>query len=138
MPDNNQMLNISNSKYVRDYAMARKAYESRKSKYPGIESSKYHTLPKKHLKNDGFGGVLSFFVKGSEEQAAKVFDNLLIISHLANVGDAKTLIVHPFSNTHSQLSDNEKITSGVFPNLLRLSLGIEHIDDIKPDLRRSL
>lgn len=109
-----------------------------KVNYPGLESSKYHTLAKKYLKNGGFGGVLSFFVKGDEEQAAKLIDNLSLISHLANVGDAKTLIVHPSTTTHSQLSDEAKLAAGVFPNLLRLSLGIEYIEDIKADLEEAL
>jgi len=108
-----------------------------KVNYPGLKSSKYHSLAKKYLKNDGFGGVLSFFVKGKEKQAATLIDNLSLISHLANVGDAKTLIVHPSSTTHSQLADDEKLAAGVFPNLLRLSLGIEHIDDIKADLEEA-
>lgn len=109
-----------------------------KVNYPGLESNKYHSLAKKYLKHGQFGGVLSFFVKGNEEQAAKLLDNLTLISHLANVGDAKTLIVHPSSTTHSQLADDAKIGAGVFPNLLRLSLGIEHIDDIKADLDDAL
>ena len=109
-----------------------------KVNYPGLESSKYHTLAKKYLKNDGFGGVLSFFVKGNEEQASKLIDNLSLISHLANVGDAKTLIVHPSSTTHSQLSNEAKLAAGVHPNLLRLSLGIEYIEDIKADLEEAL
>lgn len=109
-----------------------------KVNYPGLESSKYHTLAKKYLKNSGFGGVLSFFVKGDEGQAAKLIDNLSLISHLANVGDAKTLIVHPSTTTHSQLSDEAKLAAGVFPNLLRLSLGIEYIEDIKADLEQAL
>lgn len=108
-----------------------------KVNYPGLKSSKYNNLAKKYLKNGGFGGVLSFFIKGSEEQAAKLIDNLSLISHLANVGDAKTLIVHPSTTTHSQLSDEAKLAAGVHPNLLRLSLGIEHIDDIKADLEEA-
>ena len=109
-----------------------------KVNYPGLESSKYHTLAKKYLKNNGFGGVLSFFVKGNEEQAATLIDNLSLISHLANVGDAKTLVVHPYSTTHSQLAEDEKLASGVYANLVRLSLGIEHIEDIKADLEEAL
>lgn len=109
-----------------------------KVNYPGLESSKYNTLAKKYLKNNSFGGVLSFFVKGNDEQAAKLIDNLSLISNIANVGDAKTLIVHPTSTTHSQLSEDERIAAGVFPNLLRLSLGIEYIEDIKADLDRAL
>lgn len=106
--------------------------------YPGLESNKYHSLAKKYLKNGGFGGVLSFFVKGDARQTAKIIDSLSMISHLANVGDAKTLIIHPASTTHQQLSDEAQVAAGVYPNLLRISLGLEHIDDIKADLDRAL
>jgi O-acetylhomoserine (thiol)-lyase len=109
-----------------------------KVNYPGLEDNKYHTLAKKYLKNDGFGGVLSFFVKGDVSQTARVIDNLSMISHLANVGDAKTLIIHPASTTHQQLSDEAQLAAGVYPNLLRVSLGIEHIEDIKADLDDAL
>ena len=106
--------------------------------YPGLESNKYHSLAKKYLKNKGFGGVLSFFIKGDEKQAATVIDNLTWISHVANVGDAKTLIIHPATTTHEQLSKEAQIAAGVHPNMLRLSLGIEHIDDIKAELEQAL
>lgn len=105
--------------------------------YPGLTSSKYHTLAKKYLRN-GFGGVLTFRVKGSAAQASKIVDNLGLISHLANVGDAKTLLIHPASTTHAQLNEQELVASGVYPNLLRLSLGIEHVDDIREDLSEAL
>lgn len=104
--------------------------------YPGLESSSYHPLAKKYLKN-GFGGVLSFVIKGGKEEATKFVDNLKLVSHLANVGDAKTLIIQPSATTHQQLSDEEQLASGVLPNLLRISLGIEHIDDIKEDLKNA-
>lgn len=104
--------------------------------YPGLESSKYHTLAKKYLTR-GFGGVLSFNIKGGKARAEKVVNSLKLISHLANVGDAKTLIIHPASTTHSQLNEKEQISAGVNPNMLRVSLGIEHIDDIKADLEQA-
>lgn len=104
--------------------------------YPGLESSKYHTLAKKYFPN-GFGGVLSFKIKGGKEVADKLVNNLQLISHLANVGDAKTLIIHPATTTHEQLNVDDQIAAGVEPGLLRISLGIEHIDDIKMDLGRS-
>jgi len=104
--------------------------------YPGLESSTYHKLAKKYLRN-GFGGVLSFTLKGTKEHAAKFVDSLKLVSHLANVGDAKTLIIQPAATTHQQLSDEEQITAGVLPNLLRLSAGIEHIDDVKADLQQA-
>jgi O-acetylhomoserine/O-acetylserine sulfhydrylase len=104
--------------------------------YVGLESSKYNTLAKKYLKN-GFGGVLTFRLKAGKEAASKFVESLELISHLANVGDAKTLIIHPASTTHSQLSDEEQLAAGVLPDQLRLSVGIEHIDDIKEDLEQA-
>lgn len=101
--------------------------------YPGLESSPYHSLAKKYLRN-GFGGVLTFKLKEGKEKAEKLVDSVELISHLANVGDAKTLIIHPASTTHQQLSDEEQLKSGIYPNQLRLSVGIEHIDDLKEDL----
>lgn len=100
--------------------------------YPGLTSSTYHQLAKKYLRN-GFGAVLSFTVKGTKQNTAKLVDNLKLVSHLANVGDAKTLIIQPSATTHQQLSDEEQISSGVLPTLLRVSVGLEHIDDIKAD-----
>lgn len=105
--------------------------------YPGLASSPYHQLAKKYLKN-GFGGVLSFRVKAGKEAADKVIDQLQLISHLANVGDAKTLIIHPASTTHEQLSAEEQVKAGVAPGVLRISTGIEHISDIKLDLEQAL
>lgn len=105
--------------------------------YPGLKSSRYHMLAKKYLRN-GFGGVLTFRVKGDARQASKIVDNLCLISHLANVGDAKTLLIHPASTTHAQLNAQELEASGVYPDLLRLSLGIEHVDDIRDDLEQAL
>lgn len=105
--------------------------------YPGLESSPYHVLAKKYFKK-GFGGVLSFKVKGEGTKADKVINSLTLISHLANVGDAKSLIIHPAATTHEQLSDEEKIASGAIPGLLRLSVGIENIEDIKKDLEQAL
>jgi len=101
--------------------------------YPGLESSPYHKLAKKYLRN-GYGGVLSFNVKGTKSDAEEFINNLTLISHLANVGDAKTLIIQPSATTHQQLSEQEQISAGVLPKQLRLSVGIEHIDDIKNDL----
>ena len=100
--------------------------------YPGLESSPYHELAKKYFKN-GFGGVLSFNIVGGKENAAEFINNLKLTSHLANVGDAKTLIISPASTTHQQLTDEEQLSAGVTPGLLRVSVGIEHIDDIKND-----
>lgn len=104
--------------------------------YPGLSSSTYHKLAKKYLKN-GFGAVLSFTVKGTQENTTQLVDNLKLVSHLANVGDAKTLIIQPSATTHQQLSAEEQIASGVLPNLLRVSVGLEHIDDIKADFQQA-
>lgn len=104
--------------------------------YPGLVSSKAHFNATKYLKN-GFGGVLSFTVKGNLDDARNFVDSLKLISHLANVGDAKTLIIHPASTTHQQLSIEEQHSAGVLPNQLRLSVGIEHVTDIKNDLQEA-
>jgi O-acetylhomoserine (thiol)-lyase len=104
--------------------------------YPGLESSPYHKLAKKYLRN-GFGAVFSFTLKGSKEHTTKFVDSLKLLSHLANLGDAKSLIIQPSATTHQQLSEEEQIASGVLPNLLRISAGIEHIDDIKADLQQA-
>jgi O-acetylhomoserine (thiol)-lyase len=105
--------------------------------YPGLKSSPYYTLANKYLQN-GFGGVLSFKVKGGKVAADKLVDELKLVSHLANVGDAKTLIIHPASTTHEQLSEAEQLSAGVVPGLLRLSVGIEHIDDLKEDIGQAI
>jgi O-acetylhomoserine/O-acetylserine sulfhydrylase len=104
--------------------------------YPGLTSSPYHDLAKKYLKN-GYGGVLQFGIKGGLENGKKFIDSIQLISHLANVGDAKTLAIHPASTTHEQLSEDERKASGVLDNLIRISVGIEHIDDIKADFEQA-
>ena len=104
--------------------------------YPGLRSSEYHNSAKKYLKN-GFGGVLCFKLKKGKEAADKFVESLEIISHLANVGDAKSLIIHPSTTTHEQLSLKEQLINGIEPGLLRLSVGIEHLDDIKEDLQNA-
>ncbi len=105
--------------------------------YPGLENHPSHELAKKYL-NRGFGGVLSFELKGDRERAENFVNSLKLISHLANVGDAKTLIIHPASTTHSQLSATEQAAAGVKAGGLRISLGIEHIEDIKADISQAL
>jgi O-acetylhomoserine (thiol)-lyase len=104
--------------------------------YPGLESSPYNTLAKKYLPN-GFGGVFNFGIKGSKEQASKFIDSLKLISHVANVGDAKTLAIHPASTTHEQLSGEEQTLAGVAPNQIRISAGFEHVEDIKADFEQA-
>ena len=104
--------------------------------YPGLASSPYHLLAKKYLQN-GFGGVLQFGIKGGAENGNKFINSLQLVSHLANVGDAKTLAIHPASTTHEQLSEAEQKQSGVLPNLIRISVGLEHIEDIKNDFEQA-
>jgi O-acetylhomoserine/O-acetylserine sulfhydrylase len=107
-----------------------------KVNYPGLKSSSNHAVASKYLKK-GFGGVLSFELKGTKEAATKMVDSLALVSHLANVGDSKTLIIQPSATTHQQMSDAEQAAAGVTPNLLRVSVGIEHIDDIKADFEQA-
>ena len=104
--------------------------------YPGLASSPYNDLAKKYLKR-GFGGVLSVVLKGGKEKVEQFVNSLTLVSHLANVGDSKTLIIHPASTTHQQLSEKEQLSAGVHPSLLRISVGIEHIDDIKADFQQA-
>jgi O-acetylhomoserine (thiol)-lyase len=101
--------------------------------YPGLESHPYHEKAKEILRN-GFGAVLTFGIRGGAEAGARFIDSVQLASHLANVGDAKTLIIHPASTTHQQLSDDEQLAAGVRKDQVRISVGIEHIDDIKEDL----
>ena len=104
--------------------------------YPGLPSFPDYENAKKYLKK-GFGGVLNFEIKGGKEAAIKFIDHLQLVSHLANVGDSKTLIINPASTTHEQLSDEERLKAGITPGQIRLSVGIEHIDDIIADLEQS-
>ncbi|GEP86001.1 hypothetical protein SCO01_01910 [Staphylococcus cohnii subsp. cohnii] len=105
--------------------------------YPGLESNAYHKLAEKYLPN-GQGAILTFGVDGSVEDIAKFVESLNLFSHLANVGDSKSLIIHPASTTHLQLSPEEQKASGVLPELVRLSIGTENIDDIISDLDQGL
>jgi O-acetylhomoserine (thiol)-lyase len=104
--------------------------------YPGLKSSPYHSLAKKYLPN-GYGGILNFGIKGGKENAARFIDSVKLASHLANVGDAKTLVINPASTTHEQLSEAEQLASGVLPNQIRVSPGIEYIEDIKADFEQA-
>jgi O-acetylhomoserine (thiol)-lyase len=105
--------------------------------YPGFEDHPYHALAKRYLRN-GYGGVLTFGVRGGYDAATRVIDSLKLASHLANVGDAKTLVIHPASTTHQQLTDEAQLAAGVRPELVRVSVGIEHIDDIRDDFAQAL
>jgi len=105
--------------------------------YPGLESHPYHANAKKYLKH-GYGGVLGFGIKGGRDSGKKFIDSLQLASHLANVGDSRTLVIHPASTTHQQLSEEEQQSSGTKPELIRISVGIEHIDDIIADIEQAL
>ncbi len=106
-------------------------------KYTGLPDHPSHQLARKYLK-DGLGSIFNFGAKGGIEAGKKLIEEVDMISHLANVGDAKTLILHPASTSHSQLSDKEQLTGGVTPDLVRLSIGIERVDDIIEDLDQAL
>lgn len=125
---------VSNAQVIAEWLSAHP--QVKKVNYPGLPSSPYHVLAKKYLKV-GFGGVLSFLIDGGKEAADVFINNLKLISHLANVGDAKTLIIHPASTTHQQLSDDEQRLAGVIPGSVRLSVGIEHVADIIDDLAQA-
>jgi O-acetylhomoserine (thiol)-lyase len=102
-------------------------------RYPGLENDPAFPVAEKYLEN-GFGGMVVFGIEGGLEAGSKFVDNLKLFSHLANVGDAKSLVIHPSSTTHSQLSEAQQKAGGLTPDLIRLSVGIEHIDDIIGDL----
>lgn len=104
--------------------------------YPGLESDPNHENAKRYLKH-GFGAVFSVVLKGSKEDTVNFVDSLKLVSHVANVGDTKTLIIQPAATTHQQLSDEEQLSAGVLPTLLRISAGIEHVDDIIADFEQA-
>jgi len=104
--------------------------------YPGLPGNRHYPLAQKYFQR-GAGAVLTFNIKGGKEQAEKFVNSLKLTSHLANVGDAKTLIIHPASTTHSQLNETEQRSAGVDPTFLRVSVGLEHIDDIKADFEQA-
>ena len=104
--------------------------------HPSLPSHPAHALAQKYLRH-GFGSVLTFGIKGGREAGRKFIDSVKLASHLANVGDAKTLVIHPNTTTHQQLSDEEQRASGVTPDLVRVSVGIEHIEDIKADFQQA-
>jgi len=105
--------------------------------YPGLKSSKYKSLADKYLPR-GAGGMLTFGIKGGIEQGQKFIEALKMFSHVANVGDAKSLVIHPASTTHQQLSAEQRKEAGISDDLIRLSIGIEEIDDILWDLDEAL
>ena len=106
-------------------------------KYPGLASSPYHALAGKYLPK-GCGAVLTFGIKGGKEAGRKFIDSLKLLSHLANLGDSKSLVIHPASTTHQQLNESEQAAAGITPDLVRLSVGIEDVEDIIWDLEQAL
>lgn len=106
--------------------------------YPGLPNHPSHTLAKKYLRNGLFGSILTFGITGGAESGKTFINNVKLASLLANVGDAKTLVIHPASTTHEQLSPEEQLLSGVTPDLVRVSVGIEHIEDIIEDFDEAL
>lgn len=105
--------------------------------YPGLESHADHELAKSELEN-GFGAVVVFGIKGGKEAGRNFIEKLQLFKHLANVGDARSLAIHPASTTHSQLSEEQQAAGGITPELIRLSVGIEHIDDLLADIEQAL
>ncbi len=105
--------------------------------YPGLSSSPYHDLAKRYMPR-GSSAVLTFGLKGGLDAGVKFIENIQFMSHLANIGDAKTLVIHPASTTHRQLSEEQQIAAGVGPDLVRMSVGIEHINDILWDIDQAL
>jgi O-acetylhomoserine (thiol)-lyase len=105
--------------------------------YPGLEDNKYHALAKRYMPK-GAGALLSFGVKGGYDAGVKFIEKLQFVSHLANIGDAKSLVIHPASTTHRQLSEEDQVKAGVPPDMVRLSIGLETLDDILWDLDQAL
>jgi len=106
-------------------------------KYPGLKSSPYHKLSEKYLPK-GQGSIVTFGIKGGLEAGKKLIDSVQLFSHLANLGDAKSLIIHPASTTHQQLSDEQQLDAGVSKDLVRISVGIEDVEDIIWDLEQAI
>ncbi len=106
--------------------------------YPGLKTDPYHEIARKYLTKRGMGCMLTFTLKGGFDDAVAFINRLKLASHLANVGDSKTLVIHPASTTHQQLSDKEQKSAGVSPTMVRVSVGLEHIDDIKSDFQQAL
>jgi O-acetylhomoserine (thiol)-lyase len=101
--------------------------------YPGLESSPWHQRQLKYLPNGG-GAILTFGIKGGKEAGSRFIEGLELFSHLANVGDVRSLAIHPATTTHSQLTEEEQVTTGVTPDLVRLCIGLETLSDIFTDL----
>jgi O-acetylhomoserine (thiol)-lyase len=105
--------------------------------YPGLPDHPQHAMAKKYLP-DGAGAIIGFGVRGGRDAGIKFINSVRLASHLANIGDAKTLVIHPASTTHQQLTEQEQAAAGVTPEYIRLSVGIEDVEDIKADLDAAL
>jgi O-acetylhomoserine (thiol)-lyase len=106
-------------------------------RYPGLKNDPAYQTASRYLKK-GFGGMVVFGIRGGKEAGARFIESLKLFSHLANVGDAKSLALHPASTSHSQLSEEAQLAGGLKPELVRLSVGLEHIDDIREDIEQAL
>lgn len=106
--------------------------------HPSLPNFKYHKNAKKYFRKDCYGSVITFGIKGGKEAGSKFIDSVKLCSHLANVGDAKTLVIQPAATTHEQLEPEEQIASGVQPNSVRVSVGIESFEDILADFEQAL
>merc|ERR1712107_13614 len=106
--------------------------------HPSLKSHGSHERAKKYFRKDCFGSVLSFGLKGDKARGATFIDNVKLASPLANVGDAKTLVIHPASTTHQQLSDEDQLAAGVKPTMVRVSVGIETFEDIRDDFAQAI
>ncbi len=125
---------VDNALALAQWLQSQSAVES--VSYPGLADHPSHERAKKYMRH-GFGAVLTFEIKGGLDAGKRFIDSVELASHLANVGDAKTLVIHPASTTHQQLSEAEQLSSGVTPSMVRISVGIEHIDDIKQDFEQA-
>ena len=105
--------------------------------YPGLPGDKYHELAKKYAPK-GAGAVFTFGLKGGYDAGVKLVSNVELFSHLANIGDTRSLIIHPASTTHKQLSDAQKVQAGAGPDVVRLSIGLEDKEDIVADLEQAM
>ena len=105
--------------------------------YPGLPDHPFHASAKKYLPK-GCGAIVGFGIKGGKEAGAKFIDSVKLCSHLANIGDAKTLVIHPASTTHRQLTEEQQVAAGVGPDMIRLSIGLETLDDILWDIDQAL
>jgi len=106
--------------------------------YPGLPDNPYYNTAKKYFNRNLFGAMIGFGVKGGLEAGKKFVNNVKLLSHLANIGDAKSLVIHPASTTHAQLTPEEQLAAGVTPDFIRLSIGLEGIDDIIYDIDQAL